>query len=95
MKNIGKMLAAALILVAIVMPGSYGGIEQEEYEQRKAFEEQLAEKEAEFRQKYNEIKQRNDAIRAKFDQCREVSETELRELLAKKLSKRKASKRND
>ena len=35
MKNIGKMLAAALILAAIVMPGSYGGIEQEEYEQRR------------------------------------------------------------
>ena len=95
MKNIGKMLAAALILAAIVMPGSYGGIEQEEYEQRKAFEEQLAEKKAEFWRKYNEIKQRNDAMRSKFDQCKEVSETELRELLAKELSRRKANKRND
>lgn len=51
--------------------------------------------EAEFERKYNEIKQANDAMRAKFDQCKEVSETELRELLAKERSKRKASMRND
>ena len=95
MKSKGKKLAAALILTAIVMTGSYGGIEQEEYEQRKAFEEHLAEKEAEFERKYNEIKQANDAMRAKFDQCKDVSETELRELLAKERSKRKASMRND
>ena len=95
MKNKGKKLAAALILTAIVMTGSYGGIEQEEYEQQKAFAEHLAKKEVEFELKYNEIKQANDAMRAKFDQCKEVSETELRELLAKERSKRKASMRND
>ena len=95
MKNKGKKLAAALILAAMAMAGSYGGIEQEEYEQQKAFAEHLAKKEAEFEQKYNEIKQANDAMRAKFDQCKEVNETELRELLAKERSKRKASMRND
>ena len=95
MKNKGLKLAAALILAAIAMTGSYGGIEQEEYEQQKAFAEHLAKKEAEFERKYHEIKQANDAMRAKFDQCREVSKTELRELLAKERSKRKAGKEND
>ena len=95
MKNKGKKLAAALILTAIVMTGSYGGIEQEEYEQQKAFTEHLAKKQSEFEQTYNEIKQANDAMRAKFDQCKDVSETELRELLAKERSKRKAGKEND
>lgn len=95
MKNKGKKLAAALILAAMAMTGSYGGIEQEEYEQQKAFAEHLAKKQSEFEQTYNEIKQANDAMRAKFDQCKDVSETELRELLAKERSKRKASMRND
>ena len=95
MKSKGKKLAAALILAAMAMAGSYGGIELEEYEQQKAFAEHLAKKEAEFERKYNEIKQANDAMRAKFDQCKEVSEMELRELLAKECSKRKASMRND
>ena len=95
MKNKGIKLAAVLILVAIAMTGSYGGIEQEEYEKQKAFEERLAKDEAEFERKYNEVKQANDTIRVKFNQCKEVSETELRELLAKERSKRKASMRND
>ena len=95
MKNKGIKLAAALILAAIAMTGSYGGIEQEEYEQQKAFAEHLAEKQSEFEQTYNEIKQTNDAMREKFDQCKEVSKTELRELLAKERSKRKANMRND
>ncbi len=95
MKNKGIKLAAVLILAAIAMTGSYGGIEREEYERQKAFAEHLAEKEAEFERNYNEIKQANDAMRLKFDQCKEVSKTELRELLAKERSKRKASMRND
>ena len=95
MKSKGKKLAAALILAAMAMTGSYGGIELEEYEQQRAFAEHLTKKEAEFERKYHEIKQANDAMRAKFDQCKEVSETELRELLAKERSKRKARKGND
>ncbi len=95
MKNKGIKLAAVLILAAIAMTGSYGGIEQEKYEQQKAFAEHLAEKEAEFEQNYNEIKQANDAMRAKFDQCKKVSDAELRKLLARERSKRKASMRND
>lgn len=95
MKNKGKKLAAALILAAMAMTGNYGGIEQEEYEQQRAFAEHLAKKQSEFEQTYNEIKQANDAMRAKFDQCKEVNEKELRELLAKEHSKHKASKGND
>ena len=95
MKNKGIKLAVALMLVAIAMTGSYGGIEQEEYEQQKAFAEELAKKKAEFNRKYNEVKKKNDALRAKFDQCKEVSETEWRGLLAREFSKRKANKGKD
>ena len=49
--------------------------EEEEYEKRKAFEETLAEKEAAFWRKYNEIKRKSDAIKKEFDQGRGLCAT--------------------
>ena len=61
-------------------------------EKRKAFEKELAEKKVEFERRYNEVKQRNDANKRKFEQCKEVSDVELFKLLARELSKHKAGK---
>ena len=63
------------------------GAAQERSEKQRRFEKHLARKEAEFRRRYDEVKSRNDEIRRKFEQCREVSEEELWELLAKERGK--------
>lgn len=60
---------------------------REQSEKREAFEKRLAEKRAKFEREYNEVKERNDEIREKFDQCRDVSEEELRAHIANNLEK--------
>ncbi len=55
---------------------------------REAFEKRVAKKEAEFDKKYNEVRQRNEQIRQKFNNCREPSEEELRAAIARELKKR-------
>ena len=83
LQNKGKKLASAFLLVVAALTGNYvksaaepprisQGIiqELEKSDKQKAFEEQLAKKEAEFKQRYNEVKQRNDKLRKEFDKIK-------------------------
>lgn len=83
LQNKGKKLASVLLLVVAALTGNYvksaaepprenQGIIQklEKSDKQKAFEEQLAKKEAEFEQRYNEVKKRNDELRKEFDKIK-------------------------
>ena len=91
----GKQLALTLAIVSALTVGGYAGARaldvapsvarQEKSEKQKAFEEQLAKKEAEFERKYNEVKLQNDEIRRKFDSLPKTSEAEVRSAVARLL----------
>ena len=55
---------------------------------REVFEERFAKRKAEFEKEYNEVRQQNERIRQKFNNCREPSEEELRAAIARELKKR-------
>ena len=96
MKHRGKKIAVALI-IATAIAGGYASVRaldiapaaarQEKSEKQKAFEEHLAQKEAEFDQKFNEVKAQNDEIRRKFDSLPKSSEAEVSSAVARSLDK--------
>ncbi len=87
-----KKLALALTIISAVTAGGYVSARaldavEPQHEKQTAFEEHLAQKEAEFEQKFNDVKARNDEIRRKFDSLPSPSESELRAALARSLNK--------
>lgn len=90
-KHRAKKLALALTIVSAVTVGGYVSARAlnaaPRHEKQTAFEEHLAQKEAEFDREYNEVKARNDEIRRKFDSLPSPSESELRAALAQSLNK--------
>ena len=91
-----KKLALALTIISAVTAGGYVSArglnvvpvaQQEKSEKQKAFEEHLAQKEAEFERNFNEVKQQNDELRRKFDSLPQSSESEIRDALARSLKK--------
>ncbi len=87
-----KKLALALTIISAVTAGGYASARaldavEPQHEKQTAFEEHLAQKEAEFEREYNEVKAQNDELRRKFDGLPSPSESELRDALARSLDK--------
>ena len=94
MKHRAKKLALALTIISAVNVGGYvsarvldAAPSAAQQEKQKAFEEYLAQKEAEFEQEFNEVKQRNDELRREFDSLPKSSEAEVRSAVAQSLNK--------
>lgn len=91
MKHRAKKLALALSIVFAVTAGGYVSAREvddaPQQEKQQAFEEHLAQKEAEFERNFNEVKQQNDELRRKFDSLPQSSESEIRDALARSLKK--------
>ena len=90
MKTRGKKLAVALIIATAVAGGYVSARALDaapQQEKQQAFEEHLAQKEAEFERNFNAVKQQNDELRRKFDNLPSSSEAEVRAALAQSLNK--------
>lgn len=89
MYNKAKKLALALTIISAVTAGGYVSARAlaPQQEKQTAFEEHLAQKEAEFERNFNEVKQQNDELRRKFDSLPQSSESEIRDALARSLKK--------
>lgn len=92
MKHSVKKLALALTIISAVTAGGYVSARaldavEPPHEKQTALEEHLAQKKAEFEQKFDDVKARNDEIRRKFDSLPSPSESELRAALARSLNK--------
>ena len=91
MKHSVKKLALALTIVSAVTVGGYVSARALDaaprHEKQQAFEEHLAQKEAEFERNFNAVKQQNDELRRKFDNLPSSSEAEVRAAVAQSLNK--------
>ncbi len=91
MKHSAKKLAFALSILSAVTAGGYVSAravdDAPQQEKQQAFEEHLAQKEAEFERNFNAVKQQNDELRRKFDNLPSSSEAEVRAAVAQSLNK--------
>ena len=88
MKSNGKKFVSALLVVAAVVAGGYGvarAVCIAPSAEQKAFDDRWAKRRAEFDKEYNEVRQEGARIRQKFNDCKTVSDDELRAAVAKDL----------